>query len=66
MAGKRTLLAKTSNVRFIDADHSETSVVLWFDNAEDKAAWLAKLRNASVTDDEIAEARRLIQNWEAR
>jgi hypothetical protein len=62
----RTLLSKTSNVRFIDPDHGELSVVLWFDTPEDKTAWLAKLRAAHVTDDDIAVARALLANWESR
>lgn len=62
----RTLFSKTSNVRFIDSDHGDLSIVLWFDTAEDKAAWLAKLKHSAVTDDDIATARELLKNWESR
>lgn len=62
----RTLLSKTAAIRFIDPDHSETSVVLWFDTPEGKADWLKKVVAARVTEDDIAVARELITNWESR
>lgn len=62
----RTLLSKTSAVRYIDSEHSANSIVLWFDTPEAKLEWLSKLHAAHVTDNDIAAARDLLAKWEAR